>query len=55
MLQGNNKKLARAATLHKVYIPLFTNFTEATKRWTKLDFHLGGKEFSISSRKHFIE
>jgi len=45
-----------AATLYKVYIPLFTNFTDAMKRWIKLDFY-GGKEFSIlriSSRKHFI-
>jgi len=57
MLQGNNNKQARAATLHKVFIPLFTKFTEATKRWTKLDFYSGGKEFRISrisSRKHFI-
>jgi len=57
MLQGNNKIQARAATLHEVYIPLFTNFTEAAKGWTKLDFYSGGKEFSISrisSRKHFI-
>jgi len=57
MLQGNNKKQARAATLHKVYIPLFTNFTEAKERWKKLDFYSGGKEVSISrisSRKHFI-
>jgi len=30
-----------AATLYKVYIPLFTNFTDATKRWTKLDFMVG--------------
>jgi len=55
MLQG--KKKVCAATLHKVYIPLFTNFTEATKRWIKLDFYSGGKEFSISRiscRKHFI-
>ena len=37
-----------------MYIPLFTNFTEATKRWTKLDFYSGGKEFSISRRKHVV-
>jgi len=57
VLQGNNKKQARAATLYNVYNPLFTNFTEATKRWIKLDFYSGGKEFSIlriSGRKHFI-
>jgi len=30
-----------------VFIPLFTNFTKATKRWIKLDFSSGGKEFSI--------
>jgi len=39
-----------------MYISLFTNFTEATKRWIKLDFYSGGKEFSIlriSSRNTF--
>jgi len=30
-----------------VFIPLFTNFTEATKTWIKLDFYSGGKEFII--------
>jgi len=54
MLQANSKKYAHATTL---YIVLFTSFTEATKRWIKLDFYSGGKEFSILrilNRKHFI-
>jgi len=57
MLGGNNCKITKKQIPKKQYIPLFTNFTEAIKRWTKLDFYSGGKELSISrisSRKHFI-